>query len=122
MDLIFKKPERFLVALGLIFLSAIIFLCFFSPMFFKETDVVYVSQQDYENLTSQSENSSVIINLNTATAEELTVVRGVGPALAQRIVDFRQEHGDFTCTDELLSIDGIGEKILEQIAPYVTVG
>lgn len=61
------------------------------------------------------------VNLNTATREELQTIKGVGPATAQKILDYRAAHGRFTSVDELLKIDGIGAKTLEKIRPEVTI-
>lgn len=61
------------------------------------------------------------INLNTATAAQLEALPGIGPALAQRIVEYRQMHGRFQSVDELLEVRGIGPKRLENIRPYVVV-
>lgn len=62
-----------------------------------------------------------LVNLNSATAEELDVLPEVGPVTAQAILGYRAEHGGFGSVDELLDIEGIGEKTLEKIAPHVTV-
>lgn len=62
-----------------------------------------------------------LVNLNSATAEELDMLPEVGPVTAQAILDYRTEHGGFGSVDELLDIEGIGEKTLEKIAPHVTV-
>lgn len=62
------------------------------------------------------------INLNTATAEQLTDVPGIGTALASRIVEFRDQNGPFERVDDLLKVRGIGERSLEKLRPYVTVG
>jgi competence protein ComEA len=61
------------------------------------------------------------INLNTATAEQLEAIPGIGPVLAQRIIEYRQTHGRFQSVDELLEVHGIGAKRLESMRPYVTV-
>lgn len=61
------------------------------------------------------------INLNTATAEELDGLPRVGPVLAQRIVDWRAEHGNFKAVEELDAVDGVGPKMLEALLPLVTV-
>ncbi|MCX7992240.1 MAG: helix-hairpin-helix domain-containing protein [Fimbriimonadales bacterium] len=61
------------------------------------------------------------INLNTATAEDLEAIPGIGPTLAQRIVEYRATHGKFSSVDDLLEVHGIGQKRLENMRPYVTV-
>jgi competence protein ComEA len=61
------------------------------------------------------------INLNTATAEQLEAIPGIGPVLAQRIIEYRQTHGRFQSVDELLEVHGIGPKRLENMRPYVVV-
>lgn len=61
------------------------------------------------------------INLNTATAEQLDTLPGVGPVTAQSILEWREENGGFTSVQELLEVDGIGPATLEKIAPHATV-
>lgn len=61
------------------------------------------------------------INLNTAGAEELATLPRVGPVLAQRIVDWRRQHGDFQRVEELDAVDGFGPKLLEGLLPLVRV-
>jgi competence protein ComEA len=65
--------------------------------------------------------AGALVNLNTATADELDTLPGVGPVTAQSILEWRQENGSFTSVQELLEVDGIGPKTLEQIAPHATV-
>jgi len=61
------------------------------------------------------------INLNTAGVAELDTLPKVGPVLAQRIVDWRKEHGPFKSAEELDAVDGVGPKMLESLLPLVTV-
>ncbi|TLM87582.1 helix-hairpin-helix domain-containing protein [Pseudarthrobacter sp. NamE5] len=61
------------------------------------------------------------VNLNTAGVEELDALPKVGPVLAQRIVDWRKEHGKFSSVEELDAVDGVGPKMLEALLPLVTV-
>ena len=62
------------------------------------------------------------VNVNTATAKELETLPRIGPTLAQRIVDYRTEHGPFRQVDDLVKVKGIGSALLEIVRPYVTVG
>lgn len=61
------------------------------------------------------------IDVNSASAEELQEVPGIGPAIARRIVEFRQEHGRLERLEDLLHVRGIGSKTLERLRPYLTV-
>jgi len=62
------------------------------------------------------------ININTAGVAELDQLPGVGPVLAQRIIDYRTEHGPFAAPEELQNVSGIGAKTYEKMAAAVTVG
>jgi competence protein ComEA len=61
------------------------------------------------------------VDLNTATTEQLDSLPGVGPVLAQRILDWRGEHGPFTTVDQLREVPGIGEAKFGQLRDRVTV-
>lgn len=72
--------------------------------------------------TSTTASQSVApVDLNTATAEQLDTLPGVGPVTAQAILDFRTENGAFTSVDELLEVSGIGDATLADLRPYVYV-
>jgi competence protein ComEA len=62
-----------------------------------------------------------LVNLNTATPEELETLPGIGEVLAGAIVAYREEHGPFTSVDQLIDVSGIGEVTLEEIRDLVTV-
>ena len=61
------------------------------------------------------------VDLNTATAEQLEALPGVGPATAQAILEYRREHGRFRSVDELIDVRGIGEAKLAALRPKVRV-
>lgn len=61
------------------------------------------------------------VNINTATVEQLALLPRVGPAVAQRIAEFREQNGGFKAAADLMLVKGIGEKTFELIAPYVAV-
>ncbi|WP_436701299.1 helix-hairpin-helix domain-containing protein [Nocardioides sp. BYT-33-1] len=65
--------------------------------------------------------SGPLVNLNTAGQAELESLPQVGPVTAQAIIAWRESRGGFTSVDELLEVDGIGDKTLAQISPHVTV-
>lgn len=72
--------------------------------------------------SSQAAHANTPVDLNTATVEELTTLPGIGEVIAQRIVTYRQTHGPFTSLEELMQVEGIGEKRIEGIRNYVTLG
>jgi competence protein ComEA len=62
------------------------------------------------------------VNLNTATAEQLATIPGVGPKMAERIVDYRQKNGGFKKVEDLMNVSGVGEKSFLKMRPLITVG
>lgn len=73
-------------------------------------------------LTAPIPTGPVVININTATARELEALPGIGPALAQRIVDYRAANGPFRTTEELIKVKGIGESKMKDLLDHITVG
>ncbi|MFT0212069.1 helix-hairpin-helix domain-containing protein [Pseudomonas sp. F1_0610] len=66
-------------------------------------------------------NNTESININTASAQELQSLKGIGPTKAQAIVDFRDANGPFKTADELIEVPGIGVKLLEQNQERLTL-
>ncbi|MDV6345418.1 MULTISPECIES: ComEA family DNA-binding protein [unclassified Nitrosomonas] len=62
------------------------------------------------------------VNINTASQSELEVLKGIGPAKAKAIVEYRNEHGLFSSVDDLEKVSGIGAGTLKQIRNDLTVG
>ncbi len=62
-----------------------------------------------------------VVNINTATKEELTTLKGVGEKRAQEIIDYRKRNGNFKSVDELEKVPGVGPGLMKQIRSQVTV-
>lgn len=71
--------------------------------------------------SGSAQKGSTPVNINTATAEELQTLPRIGPAMAQRIIAWREAHGGFHSVDELDAVPGIGPSMLENLRPLVTV-
>lgn len=71
--------------------------------------------------SGSAQKGSSPVNINTATAEELQTLPRIGPAMAQRIIAWREAHGGFRSVDELDAVPGIGPSMLENLRPLVTV-
>ena len=61
------------------------------------------------------------VNLNTASAEELQTLSGIGPSLSQRIIDYRQANGPFKSVDDLRKVSGIGDTRFKNLKDLVCV-
>jgi competence protein ComEA len=66
--------------------------------------------------------AAAAVNINTASTDQLNALPGVGPKLAARIVDYRQKNGGFKKIEDLMQIQGIGEKNFLKLKPLITVG
>ena len=71
---------------------------------------------------SESAGSPFPININTAASPQLENLPGIGPVIAQRIVDYRNANGPFSSPGQLINVSGIGEKRLAAIWDYITIG
>ena len=61
-------------------------------------------------------------NINTADAETLQKLPGIGPATAKSIIEFREQNGGFKKIEELMNVKGIGEKTFLKLKPLITIG
>lgn len=93
-----------------------------------DTKTVTLSAYEQTRLTTYTAESTLEVitagklNINTASAKDLTLLPGIGETYAQRIVDYRLQNGPFMRIEDLLNVNGIGEKRLEAIADLITVG
>lgn len=63
-----------------------------------------------------------LININTASLGELDQLPGIGPTIAQRIIDFREFNGPYTSIDQLAEVTGISETMVDELRDLVTIG
>ena len=67
------------------------------------------------------ENPAKVVNFNTATTEELQTIRGIGPAIAGRILEYRKTNGRFEKVEDVAKVRGIGEAKLQKIKTQVSI-
>lgn len=73
-------------------------------------------------LQTSAKASQQKVNINTASLEELQRLPRVGPQIAQRIIDYRNEHGNFKRIEDIMKVRGIGERTFNQLKDLITVG
>lgn len=84
---------------------------------------IYVPRQgeDWEEEKNEESGGNDLTDLNKADKIELDALPGIGPALAQRILDYREEHGAFRSIEELKNVKGIGDAMFEKLRQFLTV-
>lgn len=85
-----------------------------------QNELLGESNTSSNNSTASGETQSVV-NINTATKAELMTLTGIGEVKAKAIIDYRNENGNFSSTEEIMNVSGIGEKIYEKIKNRITV-
>lgn len=101
-----------------------LFLCLVSALYLHDrADFDVPSGVEAETTVPMEEIQPDVhpLNLNAASAEELTTLPGIGEALARRILDYRTENGPFQAVEDLLNVSGIGEAKLAGLEGLVTV-
>ncbi len=106
------------------------FLAFCAGWFFRGGNARPVSimverrlpEADETLVLSPPETESMKVDINTATAEELQVLPGIGEKRAADIIAYRAQHGPFRIPEDITKVGGIGEGTLEELLPYITAG
>lgn len=114
------KTEKILLGL------TALFLIFLLALFFRDRRAMEAAPVSVEVETALPQETFMPdvspVDVNTAPAEELADLPGIGGVLAGRIVEYREEHGPFETAEDLLGVSGIGEKKLAGLEGYITTG
>ena len=114
------KTEWLMLLLAGAFLIALVLLYRQAAAVAPGTDYTISTQRRaLETVTPEPEGP---VDINTAGLDELQRLTGIGPALAQRIIDYREEHGPFRTVEELLEVKGIGEATLAKFREDAVAG
>ena len=87
----------------------------------SDEDMIVVNHKDAEAGAEESGADSGLLDLNTAGAEDLEKLPGIGPVLAERIVEYRENNGNFQSAEDLLYVPGIGSNLFREIENLITV-
>lgn len=92
----------------------------------KDEMVIYVPEigeiEDVDMIASESTvEDEILVNINTASVDELTLLNGIGEKKAQLIIEYREQNGLFMTKEDLMNISGIGEKTFDSLEPYITI-
>lgn len=88
-------------------------------------EVEYITSENGKNIivneNTDSSDVSAIININTATQTELEILTGIGPSTALKIIEYRNENGDFSSIEDIMNVSGIGESKYNSIKNNICV-
>ena len=94
----------------------------FAPaMFLGKPDMIAVPNdaRPQNRTNAVTPNKPELLNINTASVDELQTLPSIGETTAQRIIDYRAQHGDFSSIDDIQNVKGIGAKTLDKLRPFI---
>ena len=118
------KTEWLLLAMAAVFLAALALLYVRAAAVAEGTDYTITTGREAEEETAPAPETEPAapagpVDINTADLDQLQTLSGIGPVLAQRIIDYREANGPFSSVEELLEVKGIGEATLEKVRDQV---
>ncbi len=116
-----KRHELILIAAALvIFASLLLYSVFDSPKY-NGIQAVEITDTVKSSVVTTGSSNGTVVNINTATAQELETLEEIGEAKAQAIIEYREKNGKFRSIEELTEVEGIGESILSKNLGRITV-
>lgn len=109
-----KEPKRLVIILSVLFCVVIVLFCYFDATRQIKAGYVYTSDEIKAQALEK-------ININTATVEQLVDIPSVGVSTATNIINYRQVHGKFKTTQEVMNVKGIGYSDYLQMLPYIEI-
>ncbi|WP_312649190.1 helix-hairpin-helix domain-containing protein [Aminipila sp.] len=91
------------------------------PMQNSKSSVVTNADKNHNQQNELNPDSEGLININAATSAELQTIKGIGPSTAEKIISYKQEHGQFKKIEEIMNVSGIGEKTFAKFKSKITV-
>ncbi len=94
-----------------------------SSALFMSSSAIAQTELSTDEMSSEQAvvSKAALVNLNTATSEQLSSLPGLGKKKAEAIISYRQLNGNFNQKEELVNVKGIGSKLLSKLSPLVTV-
>lgn len=109
-----RPAEVIAFALAAVFIAAAVFLAVHR---FSNDDLIFKPTSS----TTKTVETKWVVNINTASAEELMMLDGIGEALAERIIDYRDEHGGFESVWDIVNVSGISRNMFNKLYEHITV-
>ena len=114
------NQTRFLIGIALLVAAAIMIYVGLSMPKLYYVDNTVMSETTVKT-TESTTKIEYPLDINTATVDELVTISGIGDGIGSSIVMYREEYGPYKSLDELKNIRGINDRVLSEIAPYLTV-
>lgn len=119
--IVIKKPAK--ICIGVLLFLLIAFAGLIIEKFEKDAFIAETVATE-DSVIYKSESPAVVdgkININSADAEQLDTLRGIGETMAQRIIKYREDNGPFETIEEIMKVSGIGESKFEDIKDFICV-
>lgn len=117
-----KKPQWILIGITAVFACVLLGVFLGRNMTRNYISIRNTTPSETAVATERDQTDDGRIDINTATEQQLTLLPGIGETMAKRIIEYRTENGKFTTIEDLMKVNGIGEKKFLQMKPYIKVG